>query len=69
MHLLKTALPCHPVTADQFGSWKLLSKGPKQIHVIMMSCLNELNKRSADIQYFATKPTVGGLKFTNINNF
>ena len=35
----------------------------------MMSCLNELNKRSADIQYFATKPTVCGLKFTNINNF
>ena len=35
----------------------------------MMSCLYELNKRSADIQYFATKPTVCGLKFTNINNF
>ena len=35
----------------------------------MMSCLNELNKRSADIQYFATMPTVCVLKFTNINNF
>ena len=40
MHLLKTALARHPATADQFGSWKLLSKGPDQIHVIVMSCLN-----------------------------
>ena len=40
MHLLKTALACHPATAGQFGSWKLLSKGPDQIHVIVMSCLN-----------------------------